>query len=362
MTWDSSNKRVVTVSNKGVVKGIKAGTATVFAKVGNKKYVCKVTIKKKAVALKSISLNKTSITLKEKGEYNLKVIYNPSDAMVNESVVWSSSDVNVVKVNGGKISAKKAGTAVITAKVMGMAASCRVTVKEQEIEYITYKGVQYDSTNSLFRVFFGLKLEDRVTEVAAPGVATVKIVNDSGEEVYASNIAFTENDFNYWIEGVGDKVFICSLEIPVSDIQKGEVSKGQMSIQVGLLNDSQFPGRKFEISNLPEKTLTIVLENELPATFSRIGALDTILSKTMVTSFDYSITQQYDGDYIVNLDLFAMKIYDIDASGEKWSSMVGYRLYDEEGVLVDSGDFLRANAKVSDVFHMNEKIYSLKKG
>ena len=103
--------------------------------------------------MKSISLNKTSITLKEKGEYNLKVIYNPSDAMVNESVVWSSSDVNVVKVNGGKISAKKAGTAVITAKVMGMAASCRVTVKEQEIEYITYKGVQYDSTNSLFRVF-----------------------------------------------------------------------------------------------------------------------------------------------------------------------------------------------------------------
>ena len=133
-----------------------------------------------------------------------------------------------------------------------------------------------------------------------------------------------------------------------------------MSIQVGLLNGSQFPGRKFEISNLPEKTLTIVLENELPATFSRYRG--TILSKTMVTSFDYSITQQYDGDYIVNLDLFATKIYDIDVSGEKWSSMVSYRLYDEEGVLVDSGDFLRANAKVSDVFHMNEKIYSLKKG
>lgn len=45
--WSSSNKKVATVSSKGKVKGIKKGKATITAKVGKKKYTCKVTVKAK---------------------------------------------------------------------------------------------------------------------------------------------------------------------------------------------------------------------------------------------------------------------------------------------------------------------------
>lgn len=45
--WKSSNKKVATVSKKGKVKGKKPGKATITAKVGKKKYKCKVTVKKK---------------------------------------------------------------------------------------------------------------------------------------------------------------------------------------------------------------------------------------------------------------------------------------------------------------------------
>jgi len=45
--WSSSNKKVAKVSSKGKVKGIKKGKATVTAKVGKKKYKCKVTVKAK---------------------------------------------------------------------------------------------------------------------------------------------------------------------------------------------------------------------------------------------------------------------------------------------------------------------------
>lgn len=43
--WSTSNKEVATVSSKGVVKAVKHGTAIITAKVSNKKYECKVTVK-----------------------------------------------------------------------------------------------------------------------------------------------------------------------------------------------------------------------------------------------------------------------------------------------------------------------------
>lgn len=50
VTWSSSNKKVATVTSKGVVKGVNGGsskrTCTITAKVGGKKYTCKVTVKK----------------------------------------------------------------------------------------------------------------------------------------------------------------------------------------------------------------------------------------------------------------------------------------------------------------------------
>lgn len=46
--WKSSKKSVATVSSKGRVKAKKKGYATITAKIGKKKYTCKVTVKKPA--------------------------------------------------------------------------------------------------------------------------------------------------------------------------------------------------------------------------------------------------------------------------------------------------------------------------
>lgn len=46
--WKSSKKSVATVSSKGRVKAKKKGSTTITAKVGKKKYTCKVTVKKPA--------------------------------------------------------------------------------------------------------------------------------------------------------------------------------------------------------------------------------------------------------------------------------------------------------------------------
>ena len=47
--WSTSNKKVATVSSKGKVTAKGLGTAKITAKVGNKKYTCKVTVKDRNV-------------------------------------------------------------------------------------------------------------------------------------------------------------------------------------------------------------------------------------------------------------------------------------------------------------------------
>ena len=46
-TWKSANKAIVTVTKKGKVTAKKVGTTKVTAKIGSKKYVCKITVKAK---------------------------------------------------------------------------------------------------------------------------------------------------------------------------------------------------------------------------------------------------------------------------------------------------------------------------
>lgn len=44
--WSSSNKKIASVTKKGVVKAKRMGVANIYAKLGKKKYKCKVTVQK----------------------------------------------------------------------------------------------------------------------------------------------------------------------------------------------------------------------------------------------------------------------------------------------------------------------------
>ncbi len=125
LTYKTSNKKIATVSSKGVVTGKKKGSATITVyRKGKKLTTCKVKV---AAAPKKVTLNKTNLSLKVKRTFQLVAKVNSGS---HARYIWSSSNKSVATVSAkGLVTAKKAGTATITVKTHnGKKATCKVKV------------------------------------------------------------------------------------------------------------------------------------------------------------------------------------------------------------------------------------------
>ena len=94
------------------------------------------------VAVTGVSLSKSSLTLTEGGSETIAASVTPSNA-TNQAVSWSSSNTGVATVDGGKVTAVKAGSATITVTTSdgGKTAKCEVTV---EAKVIPVSGITVD--------------------------------------------------------------------------------------------------------------------------------------------------------------------------------------------------------------------------
>lgn len=126
VTWSSSNTAVATV-NGGKVTAVKEGTATITASCGGKSATCAVTVEKKVIPVTSVSLNKTTVKLKQNETVQLTATVSPADA-TDKTLKWNSSNTAVATVTNGLVKAVKEGTATITVTVGDKSATCSVTV------------------------------------------------------------------------------------------------------------------------------------------------------------------------------------------------------------------------------------------
>lgn len=149
VTFKSSNKKIASVSKKGLVKGKKKGKATITAKVKGtkKKATCKVTVIKKKtpkpiprqpvisnVAVSAVTLDKTSLDMYAGTTETLTPTVLPANA-TNKVITWKTSDSKIATVKNGVVTAVAKGTAVITATNPSSqkSASCTITVKDEMV-------------------------------------------------------------------------------------------------------------------------------------------------------------------------------------------------------------------------------------
>lgn len=135
----------------------------------------------KKVPVKSVKLNKSSLTLDPGESFQLKATISPSNAS-SKSVAYSSSNAKVATVDSkGKIVAKAVGTAKITAKTNnGKTASVTVKVVKTTVKLnktkltMLGKPIQLKATVSSNSAVAWTSSDPKVAAVSSKGVVTPK--------------------------------------------------------------------------------------------------------------------------------------------------------------------------------------------
>ena len=126
VTYSSSNKKVATVSSKGVIKAKKAGTAKITVKSGSKKVV--VTVKVTGVKTTNLSGVPAAKSVSKGKSFKIKAIATPKNT--DEKITFKSSNKKVATViSKGVVKGLKKGTATITVQSGSKKMTCKVTVK-----------------------------------------------------------------------------------------------------------------------------------------------------------------------------------------------------------------------------------------
>ena len=138
LVWSSSNSKVASVSETGLVTPLTPGEAdiTVTTVDGGHSAVCKVTVVQPVI---SITLNETSIDINPNMTFELVAQINPSNA-TNKELEWKSSDESVAIVDqNGVVRGVDAGangrqaTITVTSKDSGVSATCVVRVTKNVV-------------------------------------------------------------------------------------------------------------------------------------------------------------------------------------------------------------------------------------
>ena len=191
VTWSSDKTEVATVDGAGKVTAVKAGEAvvTVMTEDGGKTASCKVTVKAKAVGVTEVTLDRAELTLTEGEAETLTATVRPDNAD-NRKVTWSSDKTEVATVDGaGKVTAVKAGEAVVTVMTEdgGKTASCKVTVKAKVVP-VTGADVKPWS------VTIGANSTTKLTCTVAPSNATNRNVRWESDNPSVAKVSAVTED------------------------------------------------------------------------------------------------------------------------------------------------------------------------
>lgn len=226
--WTSSKQSVATITNSGLVSAIAEGQSTITASAGGKSATCLVTVSKGVVAVTSVSLNKTELSLTKGQSETLTATVKPDDA-TDKTVAWASSDSAIATVDAsGKVTAVAGGNAVITAKAGNQEAKCSVVVS------VPMESVSLNKTE----LFLEKGKSETLTATITPSDATENKVDWS-----SSNTAIATVDVNGKVTAVaggsatitvkvGEKTATCSITVTVS-VESVSLDKTNLTLEEG---------------------------------------------------------------------------------------------------------------------------------
>lgn len=127
--WSSSNEKVATVSEEGVVTSVAAGTATILTKIGDIQGGCDVTVSLRPIARIEIRPATALVRLGDSQHFQVTA-YGPDGLPIQDiAAVFRSSNLAVATVDAaGVASGRKTGAAIIRVELAGQIAEATLLV------------------------------------------------------------------------------------------------------------------------------------------------------------------------------------------------------------------------------------------
>ena len=236
LNWRSTNKKVATVNENGVIKAVGPGTCKIVAttKDTGKKAVCKVTVVETPV--KRVKLSRSTLTLAMNKTYTLKATTVPSYA-TNQKMTWTTSNKKIVRVSKtGKIRAVAPGTATVTviSQDGGHKATCTVTVKRPKIQSLATEQTTME---------MGLGTKQAIVLIPTPaGASTTKVKyvssNKSVAKVSSSGVVSAVGEGTAIItitpnDGGGGRGTMVVVKVERKDVVGIKLDRNLMTMNVG---------------------------------------------------------------------------------------------------------------------------------
>ncbi len=196
--WYSENDSYVTVTGstryEATVKGVRAtSSCKVYFRCSyyidgfyrTMDFYYDITVESTNVSVTNVSLDKSSISMKEGSTEWLTAYVYPTNA-TNRNVNWSSSNTSVATVSSyGQVSAKSAGTATITCRAAdgsGEYATCRVSVEAATIDV---SNITLDKTSVILNAGESIQLNAYIS----PSSATDKSVSWTSDNTSVATVS-----------------------------------------------------------------------------------------------------------------------------------------------------------------------------
>ena len=201
------------------------------------------------VAVESVTLNKTQLTLDVGGEETLTATVAPDNA-TDKTVTWSSDNAAVATVENGKVTAVSAGSATITATAGDKSATCTVTVNAPVTVDYTVTAEEWEAALSkdAFTNFTAtVKLGDIVTYIKVDPENDIYYVKGYDGNGYTETYYTKEGDKYYAYDKSATDETFSRRQITQSNFESGLYSTEPLAVLNFSTNysDFQFDGDKY---------------------------------------------------------------------------------------------------------------------
>ena len=207
LKWTSDNEDVATVTQEGVVKGLKVGNANITATATDGSEVsatCKVTVKPVVIDLSTKTIN-----LRKGESYSEQIVTVLPDNYEHKEIVWTSADNSISSVDSeGMITAVKPGITTIKYSLgydSSITAECKVIVYDENVVYV----------GGIYYIIDKQKSEATVTSIY--GGKNTSLDAEQVAQCYSGTINIPDNviyeGYKYTVTKVGSYAFNCQNEL-----------------------------------------------------------------------------------------------------------------------------------------------------